>query len=425
MLRNNRFEPLWQDRDIRFDASSSELHLRPGERIIETFGKVEDTKGNTGEVGKFTVTDLRVIWQSLNKPRINLSIGFNNIATITSRMIHTKLRGKNEALYMMTKVNGTRYEFIFIRLEPVLGVSRELVDLVGQVCKAYVSTRLYRDLRLRSAILSPSNKQLKMLHSEQIYNTFNGVWNLSSDQGNLGTMYLTNVRVVWHANMNELFNISLPFIQIRNVKVRESKFGLALVIESSESSGGYVLGFRVDPIEKLNSVFEELNNLYLVHSSNPDYGVHSFLTYNLAQNSEADNEANGALGTNTISDVLQNTNGNGNVSTTTIMSLMAHSQVGNDNGTQLATNGFGEYESSSSSSLLMLQSSKVSNYEEIIDSDVSSAHSYSDAVAAYLADGESCEPKSHEWTYVPQLGLSIEKIKDGYTMESLWEVVEF
>lgn len=75
MLRNNRFEPLWQDRDIRFDASSSELHLRPGERIIETFGKVEDTKGNTGEVGKFTVTDLRVIWQSLNKPRINLSIG--------------------------------------------------------------------------------------------------------------------------------------------------------------------------------------------------------------------------------------------------------------------------------------------------------------------------------------------------------------
>ena len=129
-------------------------------------------------------------------------------------MIHTKLRGKNEALYMMTKVNGTRYEFIFVRLEPVLGVSREMVELIGQVCKAYVSTRLYRDLRLRSAILSVSSKQLKILQSEQIYNTINGVWNLSSDQGNLGTMYLTNVRVVWHANMNELFNISLPFIQV-------------------------------------------------------------------------------------------------------------------------------------------------------------------------------------------------------------------
>lgn len=117
---------------------------------------------------------------------------------------------------MMTKVNGTRYEFIFIRLEPLLGASRELVDRVGQVCKAYVSTRLYRDLRLRSAILAPSSKQLKMLQSEQIYSSLGGVWNLSSDQGNLGTMYLTNVRVVWHANMNELFNISLPFIQVCN-----------------------------------------------------------------------------------------------------------------------------------------------------------------------------------------------------------------
>ena len=115
---------------------------------------------------------------------------------------------------MMTKVNGTRYEFIFIRLEPVLGVSREMVDLVGAVCKAYVSTRLYRDLRLRSAILAVSSKQLKMLQSEQIYISVGRVWNLSSDQGNLGTMYLTNVRVVWHANMNELFNISLPFIQV-------------------------------------------------------------------------------------------------------------------------------------------------------------------------------------------------------------------
>lgn len=53
------------------------------------------------------------------------------------------------------------------------------------------------------------------------------------------------------------------------------------MIESSESSGGYVLGFRVDPVEKLNSVFEELNNLHMVHSANPDYGIHAYLNYNL------------------------------------------------------------------------------------------------------------------------------------------------
>lgn len=128
--------------------------------------------------------------------------------------MHTKLRGKNDALYMMTKVNGTRYEFIFIRMEPVPGVSHEIVELISSLCKAYSNTRLYRDLRLRSSILTLTDKQLKVLPSEQIYNVVTGVWNLSSDQGNLGTMYLTNVRVVWHANMNELFNISLPFIQV-------------------------------------------------------------------------------------------------------------------------------------------------------------------------------------------------------------------
>ena len=148
--------------------------------------------------------------------------GFNNITTITTRMVHTKLRGRNEALYLMTKVNGTRYEFIFVRLEPVLGISREMVELVGQVCKAYINTKLYRDLRLRSAIISSSSKHMKMLSSEQIYTTVHGVWNLSSDQGNLGTMFLTNIRVVWYANMNELFNISLPYIQVFYIKLLES-----------------------------------------------------------------------------------------------------------------------------------------------------------------------------------------------------------
>lgn len=221
MQRAIRYEPLWQDRDIRFDASNGELAFRSGEQMIQTYSKVEDTKGNTGEVGRLTITNLRLIWQSKAKPRINLTIGFNCITTINNRMIHNKLRARNEALYMMTKVNGTRYEFIFIRLKPP-GTSREMVELIGAICRAYVNTRLYRDLRLRSAILTPVDKQLKMLPSEQIYNHIQGVWNLSSDQGNLGTMYLTNIRVIWHANMNELFNISLPYVQVRSGQVRFS-----------------------------------------------------------------------------------------------------------------------------------------------------------------------------------------------------------
>ena len=83
------------------------------------------------------------------------------------------------------------------------------------VYKAYATSKVYRDLKLRSAILQ--DKQLKILPKEQITSTVHGVWNLSSDQGNLGTAIITNVRVVWYAQMNELFNISIPYIQIASV----------------------------------------------------------------------------------------------------------------------------------------------------------------------------------------------------------------
>jgi Bardet-Biedl syndrome 5 protein len=81
---------------------------------------------------------------------------------------------------------------------------------------------MYRELKLRGAILS--EKQLKILPREAIVSTVNGVWNLSSDQGNLGTAIVTNVRVVWYANMNELFNISIPYLQIATVRMKLKVF---------------------------------------------------------------------------------------------------------------------------------------------------------------------------------------------------------
>lgn len=113
---------------------------------------------------------------------------------------------------------------------------------------------MYRDLKLRAALIQ--NKQLRLLPREQVYDKINGVWNLSSDQvqlqlilengfrlnlcsyvyciliascpwnhilslvwfqGNLGTFFITNVRIVWHANMNESFNVSIPYLQIVSV----------------------------------------------------------------------------------------------------------------------------------------------------------------------------------------------------------------
>ena len=75
---------------------------------------------------------------------------------------------------------------------------------------------MYRELKLRAMITE--SQKLRLLPLEQIVSTINGVWNLSSDHGNLGTMIITNVRVVWYANMNDQFNLSLPYIEISSVR---------------------------------------------------------------------------------------------------------------------------------------------------------------------------------------------------------------
>lgn len=82
---------------------------------------------------------------------------------------------------------------------------------------SYEKSYLYRDLRLRGAILLAG--QLMLLPREQIVNSVKGVWNLSSDQGNLGCFVITNIRIVWYADSNDIFNISLPYIQIENVNI--------------------------------------------------------------------------------------------------------------------------------------------------------------------------------------------------------------
>lgn len=142
--------------------------------------------------------------------------------------------------------------------------------------------------------------------------------------------------------------------------MRESKFGVALVIESSESSGGYVLGFRIDPIERLNTVYNELVNLFNIHSSNPNYGVEMNL----------------------------------------------------------------DYESSTVSTASILQSGHHPfnpAAQDLEQSEIATDEHNHDVIAAYLTDEGT--KKDQEVVYCPQLGLAIEKIKDGFSLESLWQIV--
>ena len=57
------------------------------------------------------------------------------------------------------------------------------------------------------------------------------------------------------------------------VKIRDSKFGVAMVVETTKESGSYVLGFRIDPYEKMKDIVQEIHSLYHVYHTSPTFGV--------------------------------------------------------------------------------------------------------------------------------------------------------
>ena len=78
-----------------------------------------------------------------------------------------------------------------------------------------MSTKMYREIKLRGGFVH--EKRLALLPLENVHTMTPGVWNLSVEQGNVGTFIITNIRLVWYAEMNNQFNVSLPYLTIASV----------------------------------------------------------------------------------------------------------------------------------------------------------------------------------------------------------------
>ena len=46
-----------------------------------------------------------------------------------------------------------------------------------------------------------------------------------------------------------------------------------MVLETTKESGAYVLGFRIDPYEKMKDIVQEIHSLYQVYQASPIFGV--------------------------------------------------------------------------------------------------------------------------------------------------------
>ncbi|XP_058889685.1 Bardet-Biedl syndrome 5 protein homolog isoform X4 [Acipenser ruthenus] len=148
--------------------------------------------------------------------------------------------------------------------------------------------------------------------------------------------------------MNDSFNVSIPYLQIRSIKIRDSKFGLSLVIESSQQSGGYVLGFKIDPLEKLQDAVKEINSLHRVYSTSLIFGV----DYEMEEKPQP------------------------------------------------------------------LEELTVEQAQDDVEIE---PDEQTDAFVAYFADGS--KQQDREPVFSEELELAIEKLKDGFTLQGLWEVV--
>jgi hypothetical protein len=83
---------------------------------------IEDTKGNNGQPGKLSITQLRVVWVSNSSQRVNLSIGWGCVTAVSIARANSRLKG--ELLMLAVNVHGHCFICINQTLGPESSVLR-------------------------------------------------------------------------------------------------------------------------------------------------------------------------------------------------------------------------------------------------------------------------------------------------------------
>lgn len=182
---------VWPDMEIRFDVNEADLKLRKGEVLVKAYQDIEDTKGNNGEAGTLHLTNLRVMWRSGKRKRINLYVGFGMITDVIIRDSRSRQRGPARELFIKSKHDKSKYEFLFTTQTQ----DSSKLSEVQNIFQTYKESEFYRIVKLRREIVS-GDKELILLAGEQVFNKVMGVWNLSAD------VVRTCLRIAWMPYMH-------------------------------------------------------------------------------------------------------------------------------------------------------------------------------------------------------------------------------
>ena len=259
----------WKDKKLCFDLRSSDLELDKGEQLIGCFYPIEDVKGNQDELGLMKATNLRLIWICCKKKRVNLSIGWRTVTLVYEQNLKDTLCGSSTSLFILSKYDSTKYEFVFSKksgqndiwmgvgsggnpdnwniIAQLKQFSQDKTSLIShlspmymddpfevvfKVWQAYKQTHLFRQCRsnLQQLLSSPENAtdpvgqpqqkasfkvvDVNKLPSEEIIEIFSGVAQLETRTlKHMGTLLLTNVRIIWLDDLLPLRNLSIPYIR--------------------------------------------------------------------------------------------------------------------------------------------------------------------------------------------------------------------
>ncbi|KAJ3214235.1 Bardet-Biedl syndrome 5 protein [Dinochytrium kinnereticum] len=254
----------WHFREIRFDLPPSELSPTAGEDIVETFKDIEDCRGNPNQPGTFVITILRIIWVHPKNPRINLSLGHDCILTDS-----IALNGSSSVV-LQARLQLAKFEFVFGT--GIEGDAKRVAKALGDVGRAFGVSRGYRDFGVGVPIVCDGG--LNTLALEVVQDKADNVLNLTTDKRPTGTLYVTNIRMAWHAIPHkESLNISMPFCQIQDVRIQSSKFGTTLVVETTAGSGSFLLGFQVLPVQRMREVAKTIKKCIKIYAGRPIFGM--------------------------------------------------------------------------------------------------------------------------------------------------------
>lgn len=239
--------PSTKDCQVRLFQDPSETRLIPGETSVAIISRVEDVKAHPGQYGQGQVTNIRFIWYLQKMPTVNASIGFNNIQNYKIQISTQSLNGGTETLFIHAKDSDKSYEFIF----QVAKASTSVFRFFEMALKNYLSSLLFREQRLRSAIIN--NGSLVLLPNEQVMMQIDGISNFSGDVAKIGSAMVTNLRFIWYSEIVSNFNVSIPLIILPQFKVSESKrFGRCFYLRLYSGGSKYMYGFLITPESKLD-----------------------------------------------------------------------------------------------------------------------------------------------------------------------------